>query len=77
MILFQAFFVALTGYGIGVGLCSLMIWLARLYLPDYAAIITYPNLVMAFVMVAIIAAISSYIGVRKVLTIEPFDIFRG
>jgi putative ABC transport system permease protein len=25
----------------------------------------------------LIAAISSYIGVRKVLTIEPFDIFRG
>jgi len=77
MILFQASFVALTGYGIGVGLCSLMIWLARLYLPDYAAIITYLNLVLAFVMVVIIAAISSYIGVRKVLKIEPFDIFRG
>jgi putative ABC transport system permease protein len=35
------------------------------------------NLGLAFVMVVIIAAISSYIGVRKVLTIEPFDIFRG
>ena len=44
MILFQAAFVALTGYGIGVGLCALMIWLARLYLPDYAAIITFSNL---------------------------------
>jgi putative ABC transport system permease protein len=29
------------------------------------------------VMVVIIAAISSYFGVRKVLRIEPFDIFRG
>lgn len=77
MILFQAFFVALTGYGVGVGLCALMIWLARLYLPDYAAIITYSNLGMAFVMVIIIAASSSYFGVRKVLKIEPFDIFRG
>ncbi len=44
MILFQASFVALTGYGIGVGLCTLIIWLARLNLPDYAAIITYGNL---------------------------------
>ena len=77
MILFQATFVSLTGYGIGVGLCALVIWLARLYLPDYAAIITYWNLGMAFVMVVIIASISSYVGVRKVLTIEPFDIFRG
>jgi len=77
MILFQATFVALTGYGIGVGLCSLLIWIARLYLPDYAAIITYVNLFLAFAMVTVIAAISSYVGVRKVLTIEPFDIFRG
>jgi putative ABC transport system permease protein len=77
MILFQATFVALTGYGIGVGLCATMIWLARINLPDYAAIITYFNLFVALVMVAIIAALSSYVGVRKVLRIEPFDIFRG
>jgi putative ABC transport system permease protein len=77
MILFQATFVSLTGYGFGVGLCALVIWLARLYLPDYAAIITAGNLLVAFVMVVLIASISSYIGVRKVLTIEPFDIFRG
>lgn len=77
MILFQASFVAFTGYGIGVGLCSGMILLAKLYLPDYAAIITPLNLAVAFIMVVIIAGMSSYIGVRKVLTIEPFDIFRG
>jgi putative ABC transport system permease protein len=77
MILFQATFVALTGYGLGVGLCATLIWIARSHLPDYAAIITFGNLVMAFVMVVIIAAISSYVGVRKVLRIEPFDIFRG
>jgi putative ABC transport system permease protein len=77
MILFQASFVALTGYGIGVGLCTCIIWLARLYLPDYAAIVTFGNLALAFIMVVVIAAISSYVGVRKVLRIEPFDIFRG
>jgi putative ABC transport system permease protein len=77
MILFEASFVALTGFGIGVGLCALIIWLARLYLPDYAAVITYWNLVLAFVLVVVIAGASSYIGVRKVLRIEPFDIFRG
>jgi putative ABC transport system permease protein len=77
MILFQATFVALTGYGIGVGLCAFLIWVARSHLPDYAAMITFDNLGMAFVMVVVIAAISSYIGVRKVLRIEPFDIFRG
>jgi putative ABC transport system permease protein len=77
MILFQASFTALTGYGLGIGLCVLLIALAKLRLPDYAALITYWNLGLAFVMVVVIAAISSYFGVRKVLRIEPFDIFRG
>lgn len=77
MILFQATFVSLTGYGLGVGLCSAAIWAARLRLPSYAAMVTYPNLLIALVMVLIIAAVSSYVGVRKVLGVEPFDIFRG
>lgn len=77
MILFQATFTALTGYGIGVGLCTLMITLAKVRLPDYAAMITYGNLVLALGMVLVIAAISSAIGIRRVLRIEPFDIFRG
>jgi putative ABC transport system permease protein len=77
MILFQATFTSLTGYGLGIGLASCLITIAKLRLPSYAARITYNNLGFAFVMVVIIAAISCYIGVRKVLKIEPFDIFRG
>jgi len=77
MILFQATFTSLTGYGLGIGLASLMITVARLRLPSYAARVAYTNLVFAFVMVVIIAGLSCYIGVRKVLKIEPFDIFRG
>jgi putative ABC transport system permease protein len=77
MILFQASFTALTGYGLGVGLCALVIWVAKMRLPDYAAVIAWWNLELALVMVVIIAAVSSYVGVRKVLRVEPFDIFRG
>ncbi len=77
MILFQATFTALTAYGLGVGLATTLIVVARLRLPDYAAQVTYINLVLAFVMVLIIAAVSSYIGIRKVIRIEPFDIFRS
>jgi putative ABC transport system permease protein len=77
MILFQATFTALAGYGLGIGLASLTIFIAKLRLPSYAATITYSNLVLAFVMVVIIAAISSFIGIRKVIRIEPFEIFRG
>ncbi len=77
MIVFQAAFTALTGYGLGVGLCTLMIVLAKMRLPNYASIVTYTDLGLAFLMVVIIAVFSSYIGVRKVLKIEPFDVFRG
>ena len=77
MILFQASFTAVLGYGLGVGLASGLIILARLRLPSYAAQVTYFNLTFAFVMVLIMAGVSSYIGVRKVLQIQPFDIFRG
>jgi putative ABC transport system permease protein len=77
MILFQSTFTALTGYGLGVGLCSGLIALAKARLPDYAAVVTFSSLGIALVMVLIIVAISSYIGVRRVLRIEPFDIFRS
>ncbi|MGO9016218.1 MAG: ABC transporter permease [Dissulfurispiraceae bacterium] len=77
MIMFQTTFTALAGYGLGVGFASLVIAMARLRLPSYAARITFWNLGLAFVMVLIIAGVSSYIGIRKVVKIEPFDIFRG
>jgi putative ABC transport system permease protein len=77
MILFQATFTALTGYGLGIGFSTLAMTLAKLRLPDYAAMLTYRNLLMALGMVLLIASFSSYVGVRRVLRIEPFDIFRG
>jgi putative ABC transport system permease protein len=77
MILFQALFTGFTGYGLGVGLCSLLVGVAKQEMPDYTANINYFNLSLAFVMVLIIAGVSSYIGVRKVIKVEPFDIFRG
>jgi putative ABC transport system permease protein len=76
MILFMATVTALIGYGLGVGLVTLMIALARSN-PNYAAMTTFGNMLLALGTVLVIAGISSYIGIRKVLKIEPFDIFRG
>lgn len=77
MILFMATFTSLTGYGLGIGLVTAVISIARARIPNYAAMITFWNLELAFGMVVLIAGISSYFGVRKVLKIEPFDIFRA
>jgi putative ABC transport system permease protein len=77
MILLQATLAGFMGLGLGIGLAVLVIFTAQLRLPSYAAMTTYGNIGLALIMVLIIAAVSSYIGVRKVLRIEPFDIFRG
>jgi len=77
VILFQAGFTALVGYGLGIGLSTVLITAAKLRLPEYSSRLTFTNLGLAFVMVLIIAIISGYAGVRRVLKIEPFEIFRG
>ena len=77
MILFQATFTTFTGFGLGIGMCVLSVALAKARLPSYAAMITFSNLALSFGMVVVIAAVSSYVAIRRVLKIEPFDIFRG
>jgi len=77
IIFFQAGVTGLAGYGLGIGLCAGLIALAKLRMPDYASIVTYTNLALALGMVLVISAFSGYIAVRKVLRIDPYDIFRG
>lgn len=77
MILTQAAVVGFLGYGFGLLLSTTLIALAKLRLPEYASLVTYQNLSASFLMVLIIIGISSYIGIRKVTRIDPFDIFRG
>ncbi|MGO9017117.1 MAG: ABC transporter permease [Syntrophobacteraceae bacterium] len=77
MILFQASFTSIIGYGLGVGISALLIAVGKKFVPDYTATIGYWNLGLAFVMVVAIAAFSSLLAVRKVMKVQPFDIFRG
>jgi putative ABC transport system permease protein len=77
MILFQAIVVGFLGYGFGIFLSSILIGLAKLRLPNYASVITVSNLGFSFFMVLIIVAFSSYLGIKRVIKIEPFEIFRG
>lgn len=77
MILYMAISCALTGYELGVGLMTGAIVLVRSYLPIYASIVTFWNLGLTFGLVSLTAGISSYLGIRKVLRVEPFKIFRS
>ncbi|MDR3567838.1 MAG: ABC transporter permease [Syntrophobacteraceae bacterium] len=77
MILFQATFASVVGYGLGVGMSSLLIAAGKRFVPNYTADIDYWNLALAFVLVLLIAALSSLIAVKKVIRVQPFEIFRG
>ncbi len=77
MILFQSGVVGFLGYGFGILLSSVLIGLAKLRLPEYASLVTFQNLIVSFLMVIFIIAFSSYLGIRKVTRIDPFNIFRG
>ncbi len=77
MIFLQAGVTGLAGYGLGIGLCAALIGIAKLRMPDYAAIVTFGNLGLALGMVLVISGLSGYVAVRKVLRIDPYDIFRG
>lgn len=77
VILFQSAIVGFLGYGFGVLFSCAVIAFAKLRMPNYAALVTFENLSLTFLMVILIVAFSSYLGIRKVITIDPFDIFRG
>lgn len=77
MILFQSSIVGFLGYGFGIFISSVLIALAKIRLPSYASVITYELLVLSFCMVIIIIFFSSYLGIRRVIRIDPFEIFRG
>ncbi len=77
MILFQATFSSVVGYGLGVGLSSVLIAVAKQFVPNYTADIGFWNLFLAFILVLLIAGLSSLIAVKKVIRVQPFEIFRG
>ena len=64
MIFFQSMVVGFLGYGLGILLSTTLIALAKLRLPEYAALVTYQNIGASFFMVAIIIIVC-YIGIRK------------
>lgn len=77
IIFFQSIVVGFIGYGFGVLLSSAIIALAKLRLANYASVVTTGSLAFSFFSVLLIISFASYIGIRKILKIEPFDIFRG
>jgi len=77
MIVYQSLVVSFLGFGFGVLLASALVAVGKLRIPNYAAVITYQNIFMALGMVLVISAVSAYIGIRRILRIDPFVVFRS
>ena len=77
MIFYQSLVVSFLGFGFGVLLASTLVAFGKLRIPNYAAVITFQNIFMALVMVLVISGVSAYIGIRRILRIDPFIVFRS
>jgi putative ABC transport system permease protein len=76
MIFLQSSFVAVIGYGIGVGLMAIM----GLNVPhngELAFYTPYQILIIAFVLVFFFCTAASLVSIRQVLKIEPAIVFKG
>jgi putative ABC transport system permease protein len=76
MVLFQALVVGLLGYCLGVGLAAVFGELVPRF-TRLAFYMPWQVLVITAGAVAIIVTLSSLLSVRKVLVLEPAEVFRG
>ena len=75
MILLQAIFVGVTGWGIGIGLASLFGYSVKESVLAFK--MPWQVLALSASGVLIIIAFSALISIRKVITLEPAIVFRG
>lgn len=76
MLVLQGLTVGLTGYGMGVGLAAIFGYLVRhrgnppFYMPSEL-------LIFSFIAIMCITAFAVYLGIRKINSVEPMQVFRG
>ncbi|MCC6426849.1 MAG: FtsX-like permease family protein [Phycisphaerales bacterium] len=75
MILMQALVVGLLGFGIGVGLASLVGWLNRG--SALAFLLPWQLVVVAGAAVVVICMLSAMLSMRRVILLEPAVVFKG
>ncbi len=75
MILLQAFFVGIIGYGIGVGAATLIGFMASN--TEMAFRLLWGQLVISGTVVVMICMIAAMLSIRKVIRLEPAVVFRS
>lgn len=76
MLIIQALFAGLTGYGIGIGLASIfgVITLKTGQPPFFMA---YQTLLGTLICVLLICTLAAYMGIRRISRLEPAEVFRA
>lgn len=77
MVLVQALFVALLGYGSGIGLTALFFYSTRNVTALKGIVLPPEVMIISAIAVVIIILIASFASIRRVLYIDPAIVFRG
>jgi len=77
MLLFQAGITCLAGYGLGIGLCTVLIAAAKLRVPDYASVITFETSAWPSSWSSSSPRSPATSRFAACSRLEPFDIFRS
>jgi putative ABC transport system permease protein len=76
MVLLQALVVSSIGFGIGIGLAAMFGEIMTSVSPKLAFFMPWPVVVFTGVAVVLIAALASLVSLRRVLILEPAEVFR-
>jgi putative ABC transport system permease protein len=77
IVILQSAVVGIQGYGIGVGVASLVLKILLESLPNYAAYTPPQVLIGSFIMTVVICGIAAIAVLIRILRVDPAEVFRG
>jgi putative ABC transport system permease protein len=77
IVVLQSAVVGIQGYGIGVGVASLLLMILLESLPNYAAYTPPQVLIGSFIMTVVICGIAAMAVLIRILRVDPAEVFRG
>jgi putative ABC transport system permease protein len=77
MIVLQALTVGTMGFGIGSGLCALFFAITLNNPPTRGLVLMWQNMLGTGVAILLVIVLASLISIRRVLVLEPAEVFRG
>jgi len=77
MVVLQSVVVGVQGYGLGVGIASLLLKALLEKLPNYSAYTPPHVLIGSFIMTVVICGIASVVVLIRILRVDPAEVFRG